>query len=112
MLPIRQHCMLPVAPLQLSTSNNTPWHMLQVALVALLPAVPRWAVVGPTNEAWAALAACKGLPFIRCGQELDPTDTSLFTDGLHQTDAGRELLASCLRAAVDPLLQQQQQRQG
>lgn len=78
--------------------------MPQVAVMALLPAAPQWADVGPTNEQYAALAERQGVPFIRCGQELDPTDASLFRDGLHPNGRGQARLMQCLRAKLAPYL--------
>jgi len=76
-------------------------------VLALQPTTSEWADmsdVDAANLAYAELAERQGATFVECGQDLDPADSTYFTDGLHQTEAGREQLASCLRGAVQPLL--------
>lgn len=82
---------------------NVTWGAdTHVALLALLPTTE--ADVAPTNRRYAELAARWGIPLLRCGQEMDPTDAGLFSDGLHPSSAGQERILACVRDALRPWL--------
>lgn len=71
-----------------------------LVLMALLPVSRQFGDVASANRAYRALAQRMGIAFVECGQSLDPTDTSLFSDGLHPTARGHDIVLKCLRAAV------------
>jgi lysophospholipase L1-like esterase len=70
--------------------------------MGLLPIVG--ADVAPTNAKYAALAAAQGALFVDCTAGMDPTDFTLYEDGIHPTAVGQEKVVACLRPAVAPLL--------
>lgn len=77
----------------------------QIVVAGLLPTVHegvRPDAVRDTNTAYSALAQRQGAAYVACGQDLDPSDTGLFGDGLHPAGVGQDLFLSCLRVATQP----------
>ncbi|KAI3424325.1 hypothetical protein D9Q98_009878 [Chlorella vulgaris] len=81
------------------------WPQSEIVVAGLLPTVHegvRPDAVRDTNTAYSALAQRQGAAYVACGQDLDPSDTGLFGDGLHPAGVGQDLFLSCLRVATQP----------
>jgi lysophospholipase L1-like esterase len=66
--------------------------------VAVLPNADR--DVAPLNAAYAAEADARGIPFVRCAQDINPTDTAVLYDGIHATPATQQVFLECLAPVV------------
>lgn len=75
-----------------------------LVLMALLPASNPGLDVRGTNRLYADLAKRLGIVFAQCGQSMDPDDTTLYSDGLHPTAAGHDVVLACLRKIVEPYI--------
>lgn len=58
------------------------------------------------NRRYRRLARERGIPFVRCGAGIDPSDASLILDGTHPTEAGGNIIVRCLGPAVRELLEE------
>jgi lysophospholipase L1-like esterase len=68
-----------------------------LVLMALLPASPKFTTrIAATNRAYRAMADRLGVTFVDCGAGMDPSDTRLYSDGLHPTAAGHAKVLACL----------------
>ena len=75
-----------------------------LVLMALLPTSRPDRKVAETNRQYKALASKLGIVFAECGQDMDADDTTLYSDGLHPTAAGHDVVLKCLRKIVDRYL--------
>lgn len=78
----------------------------KLVLMALLPTSrpDRRQGVAELNIAYKSLAARMGIMFSQCGQHMNPTDSALYSDGLHLTQAGHDVVLACLRQDVAPFI--------
>lgn len=76
----------------------------KLVLMALLPTSRLDREVGETNRLYKALASKLGIVFAECGQDMDADDTTLYSDGLHPTAAGHDVVLKCLRKIVEPYI--------
>lgn len=73
----------------------------KIVLMALLPA-SRWGKdIDAANRMYRDVARRVGATFAECGQGMDPTDTRLYSDGLHPTSEGHDVVLRCLKGVVD-----------
>ena len=70
----------------------------KIVLMALLPTTR--VSVTTTNVAYEKLALENGLVFAPCGRSMNPSDTTLFSDGLHPTNAGYGVVFPALAPLV------------
>lgn len=52
------------------------------------------------NTRLQALARKHGFGWLTCGTSLDPMDRRVFSDGLHPTAAGHDMILTCLKASI------------
>ena len=73
----------------------------RLLVIGLLPTtyVPG-AELSAHNVLYGQLAARQGATYVGCGKGLNPSDPSLFNDGLHLTTKGQDRVARCLRKAA------------
>ena len=70
-------------------------------MLGLLPTTTATAAdVAAVNRQYAALAGRQGARYAACGQQLDPRDKKMMSDGLHLTSKGHDVLLACLRTAA------------
>ena len=75
-----------------------------LVLMALLPTSRAGLDVRGTNRLYSDLAKRLGIVYAECGQDMDPDDTSLYSDGLHPTAGGHDVVLKCLRKIVAPYI--------
>ncbi len=73
----------------------------RLLIIGMLPtlAVPP-AELAAHNILYSQLAARQGATYVGCGKGMNPSDASLFNDGLHLTLKGHDRVARCLRMAA------------
>lgn len=71
----------------------------RIVLAAVTPEAMGWGWQ-QKNAGYQAIAAKLGIPFARCGLELNPSDPTFFRDGLHPNAAGYDVILPCLARAM------------
>lgn len=77
----------------------------KIVLLAILPTTKAPGVAA-ANRMVRQVASQTGSTFVECGQTMDPRDPRLFSDELHLTAAGHDVVLSCLSKVVARLLGQ------
>lgn len=88
---------------QLLTWCQATYPSTRLVLMALLPASRQFGDVSSANRTYRALARRLGITFAECGAGMNPTDTALYSDGLHPTARGHDIVLACLREVVNGL---------
>ena len=67
----------------------------KILLMNILPTTRPYQI-GPTNAAYAKIAAANGATFLTCGSDINIRDPELSADGLHLTPAGYGRVIPCI----------------